>query len=103
MFSTRSIRHSFLIQLIFALASLIFIFSSLLYFYIQNSIFEEKRMVLHEYAQNIAHNESLFDAENVPPDRFFGLEVEIIHLKQAEIPIDFYESSEGKQDRKSVV
>ena len=96
MFSTRSIRHSFLIQLIFASATLIFIFSFLLYFYIQNSIFEEKRMVLHEYAQNIAHNESLFDAENVPPDRFFGLEVEIINLKQAEIPIDFYESSNGK-------
>jgi len=96
MFSTRSIRHSFLIQLIFASATLIFIFSFLLYFYIQNSIFEEKRMVLHEYAQNIAHNESLFDAENVPPDRFFGLEVEVINLKQAEIPIDFYESSNGK-------
>ena len=45
MFSQRSIRQRFLIQLIVASASLIFIFSSLLYFYIEKSIIDEKYQV----------------------------------------------------------
>ena len=96
MFSTRSIRQSFLIQLVFASVTLIIIFSSLLYFYIENSIFEEKRSTLQEYAVNIINNKSLFNSENIPPEKFLGLNLEIIYLKQAEIPVDFYESSRGQ-------
>mgnify|MGYP002713108690 CR=1 FL=1 len=96
MFSTHSIRRSFLIQLLLASSSLIFIFSSLLYFYIESSIFEEKHNSLLKYAKHISHNESLFESDNVPPDRFLGLEVEVVYLKQQEIPVNLYESSEGE-------
>jgi len=93
MFSKRSIRRSFLIQLIFASASLIFIFSSLLYFYIENSIFEEKHKSLLDYAQHIVHNESMFDADNAQPEKFLGLDVEVIYLKQSHINVNLYETT----------
>ena len=55
MLKKRSIRRNFLIQLIIASASLIFIFSSFLYLYIENSIYDEKHQELVQYAKNIAN------------------------------------------------
>ena len=95
MFSKRSIRRSFLIQLIFASASLIFIFSSLLYFYIENSILEDKNNVLLEHAKHIAHNESVFDTDSSQPEKYLGIEVEIIHLNQSKIGINIYETTKN--------
>ncbi|MCF6309134.1 MAG: HAMP domain-containing histidine kinase [Sulfurimonas sp.] len=97
MFSKRSIRQSFLIQLIFASASLIFIFSSILYFYIERSIFEEKHQELLNYAKNIAHDESLYGTDMPSPDIYLGLNVEVIQLKKIHSGEDLYETTKGKK------
>ena len=97
MFSKSSIRQSFLIQLIFASASLIFIFSSLLYFYIQSSIIEEKHQELLNYAKNVASNESIYGAEMPTPEAYLGLSIEIVHLKKAHLDIDLYEMTKNKK------
>ena len=96
MFSKRSIRRNFLIQLLLASASLIFIFSSFLYFYIKTSILDEKYAELKAFGKNIAHNESMFETENIPPERFLGLSVEIVYLNKNEIGINMYETTRGK-------
>lgn len=96
MFTKRSIRRSFLIQLIFASASLIFIFSSFLYLYIENSVYYEKHQELIQYAKNIANNQSLVKVDPDTPDTVLGIEVEIIHLKKLNQNIDLYESTKKK-------
>ncbi|MDA3907911.1 MAG: HAMP domain-containing sensor histidine kinase [Sulfurimonas sp.] len=93
MFSKKSIRRNFLIQLIFASASLIFIFSSFLYLYIENSIYDEKHQELIQYAKNIATNQSLVKIDPDSPDAVLGIDVEIIHIKKLNQNIDLYESS----------
>lgn len=82
MFLKKSIRRSFLIQLFFASASLIFIFSSILYIYIEKSIYDEKRAELVQFAKNIANNQSIFQMDSITPDTFLGLNVEIIKLNK---------------------
>ena len=93
MFSKKSIRRSFLIQLIVASASLIFIFSSFLYLYIENSIYDEKHQELIQYAKNIATNQSLIQIDPDSPDTVLGIDVEIIQIKKLNQDIDLYESS----------
>ena len=93
MFSKRSIRRNFLFQLLFASASLIFIFSSMLYFYIEKSIYDEKRQELIQYAKNISNNQSVTHKNNMPSDMFTSLNVEIIYLKKPHVEEDLYEST----------
>ncbi len=97
MFSKRSIRINFLFQLIFASMSLIFIFSSFLYLYIENSIYDEKREELQQYAINIANNQSLFHVDSETPDALLGIEVEVIQIKRINQDIDLYESTKDNQ------
>ncbi|MCX6051303.1 MAG: HAMP domain-containing sensor histidine kinase [Campylobacterales bacterium] len=97
MFSKRSIRRNFLIQLIFSSASLIVIFSSFLYLYIENSIYDEKRLELIQYAKNIANNKSIMQMDDTSPDFFLALNVEIISLKKPHLDVDLYENKVGKQ------
>ena len=80
MFSTQSIRSKFLIQLIFASASLMIIFSFILYFYIEKSIYDERVGVLVHYAENIINNKSIIEDDSLQDT--FGLSIDIIHLKQ---------------------
>ncbi len=94
MFSTRSIRQSFIIQLIFASASLIFIFSSILYFYIERSILDEKSQELINFAKNIAQEKSLYGSTPATVDSF-GLNVEVIQLKSLHTDIESYETTKG--------
>lgn len=89
MFSKRSIRTNFLIQLIIASASLIFIFSSILYFYIEKSIYDDKRQELLKYAKNIANDKAIINNIN-EPEVYLGLEIEIIHLKKTQGDVDIY-------------
>ncbi|EDZ61553.1 signal transduction histidine kinase [Sulfurimonas gotlandica GD1] len=96
MFTKRSIRRNFLIQLIFASASLIFIFSSFLYLYIENSIYDEKHQELIQYAKNIANNQSLVQIDPDTPDTVLGIDVEIIHIKKLNQDIDLYESTKKR-------
>lgn len=96
MFSKKSIRKSFLIQLIFSSASLILIFSSLLYFYIEKSIYDEKREELTIYAKNIAENKFVFQLDEAISDNFFSLNIEIINLKNANSDVQVYENTEDQ-------
>ncbi len=97
MFSKRSIRRNFLIQLIFASALLILIFSSFLYFYIEKSIYDEKRHELIQYAKNIANNKSIMQIDSSSPDFYLALNIEIIYLKKSHVDVDLYENSIDKQ------
>lgn len=103
MFSKRSIRESFLIQLIFASATLILIFSSLLYIYIEKSILNEKYEELVAYAKNIASNESVYGADIVAPETYLGLIVEVINLKEFHSDIDFYEITKNERTFLTIV
>ena len=96
MFTKISIRRNFLIQLIFASASLIFIFSSFLYFYIENSIYDEKRQELLQYSKNIANNKSIVQMEinTGPVDPFLSLDIEVIFLQQQNTDVDLYETTD---------
>ena len=90
MFSTRSIRKNFLIQLLIASASLIIIFSSLLYFFIEQSIYEEKYKELLHYAQNISNNEEIYSNTT---DSLPGLNIEIIYLEKATKDTSMYQTT----------
>ncbi|MFA5233974.1 MAG: HAMP domain-containing sensor histidine kinase [Sulfurimonas sp.] len=92
MFSKRSIRLSFLIQLIFASSSLILIFSYILYFYIEKSIVDEKYQELLVYAKNVVSNQSIYGTEVPEPEVYLGLSIEIMYLNLKDLDIDFYET-----------
>lgn len=93
MFSKRSIRKNFLIQLLIASASLILIFSSVLYFFIEKSIYEEKYQELILYAKNISNNKEVFSSTE---DAILGLNIEIIHLAKASTEMSMYEKTQKK-------
>jgi len=98
MFPKRSIRKSFLIQLLFSSASLILIFSSFLYFYIEKSIYDEKRLELLQYAKNISNNRSITQVDDyLIPDGILSLNVEIVYLKSKPLEVDLYESTINSQ------
>ncbi len=90
MFSKRSIRRDFLIQLLIASATLIVIFSSILYFFIEQSIYEEKHQELIIYAQNISNDQEVFSNN---ADAIFGLTIEVIHLKKTHREVNIYQST----------
>ncbi|WP_321778751.1 HAMP domain-containing sensor histidine kinase [Sulfurimonas sp.] len=93
MLTKKSIRRNFLFQLIIASASLIFIFSSFLYYYIENSIYDEKHQELLELAKNITTNQSLLHVDADSSDALLGIEIEIIQIKKLNLDIDLYESN----------
>lgn len=94
MLSKRSIRTQFLIQLIVASAALLLIFSSFLYLYIQESIYDEKRTELLKVARNVCAYESLLDNEQSNADALLGVSIEMIGAKEAEELEDVYEFRE---------
>jgi two-component system, OmpR family, sensor kinase len=92
----QSIRKNFLFQLLISSASLILIFSSLLYFYIEKSIYDEKKDELIHYAQNISNYKAVYDFGELP-DNFLSLNIEVISLVSETEHIDVYEkTSENK-------
>jgi two-component system, OmpR family, sensor kinase len=97
MFSQRSIRQSFLIQLIIASSSLILIFSSILYFYIEKSIIDEKHLELSEYAKNAASDESIYGSDIPTPEEYLGLTIEIMYLNTEHLTLDFYETTKNNK------
>lgn len=94
MFTNKSIRSNFLIQLIFSSAILIFIFSSLLYFYIERSIYDEKHQELLLHAQNIVEHKSVHNLDEGNSDTLLSLSVETILLKNPDTQSSIYESSQ---------
>ncbi|MDD5203004.1 MAG: HAMP domain-containing sensor histidine kinase [Sulfurimonas sp.] len=95
MFSPRSIRNRFLIQLIFSSALLILLFSSALYFFITTSIYEEKQQELLQYAKNISNNTAIMQNDGMYPENILSLSIEIIYLKNAETGIEVYEKTQN--------
>jgi len=93
MFSKQSIRKNFLIQIIISTVTLIFIFSSMLYFFIEKSIYDEKHQELIKYAQNIANSQSLFQQDETFSENFFSLNIEIIYLKNKDVDVAEYEKT----------
>lgn len=93
MFSKRSIRRRFLFQLIVASAALVLLFSSFLYFYIKQSIYDEKQLELITAAQNICTYKSLIEAQQNGSDLLLGLNVELITLPNRAETLEFYETA----------
>lgn len=91
MLSKRSIRTQFIIQLIIASATLIVLFSSILFLYIEKSIYDDKRTELFHYAENISTYRSLAEAEEDSADNLLGLYVEMLTLKKEKDHQKIYE------------
>ena len=94
MLSQRSIRTQFLIQLIVASAALLLIFSSFLYLYIQESIYDEKRTELLKLAKNVCDFESLFGNEPTGTDTLLEVSIEMIGAAEAAKLDTFFETRE---------
>lgn len=94
MFSKRSIRRRFLIQLIVASAALVLLFSSFLYLFIKQSIYDEKQAELISAAQNICTSNSLIAAQQNGSDLLSGLNIELVTLQKEENLLEFYETSQ---------
>ncbi|MDX9813141.1 MAG: HAMP domain-containing sensor histidine kinase [Sulfurimonas sp.] len=93
MFSKRSIRASFLKQLILSSAILVFIFSLSLYFFIERSILNDRYQELLTYATNIVENRSLYDSSIASSEHYLEVKVEVVKLKVKNENIDFYETT----------
>jgi len=88
-----SIRKNFLVQLIVSSVSLILIFSSVLYLFIEKSIYTDKHQELLQYAKNISSYKSVFKQDEGLVGNFFSLNVEIIYLKKNNVDISEYEKT----------
>lgn len=97
MFSQRSIRSRFLVQLIIATVALMIIFSSILYLFIQASIYDEKRNELVGIAENICSYKSLVDAQESSNDTMLGLTIELVNAAPKQGQIDLYETESKTQ------
>lgn len=86
-----------MIQLIFASASLIIIFSSFLYLYIENSIYEEKHQELLRYAKNIANNRAISHLDSPQAESITPVSVEVVYLKKQYSDVNLYETSQGEE------
>ena len=93
MFSKRSIRRRFLFQLIVASAALVLLFSSFLYLFIKQSIYDEKQAELIVFAENISSYRSLLSAQQNNTEAMMGLSVELITLNPDEEHLEFYETT----------
>ena len=85
MFSKRSIRRRFLIQLIVASAALVVLFSSFLYLFIKQSIYDEKQAELVTKAQNISASKSITSLQQQTSDQSSGLTVDLITLQKKKL------------------
>ena len=95
MFSDRSIRSRFLVQLIIASVALMITFSSILYLFIQSSIYDEKRIEMVIFAENIVSYKSLSNAQENSSDSLLGLTVELVQLKPSQKQAELIESTKN--------
>jgi two-component system OmpR family sensor kinase len=92
MFSKRSIRRRFLVQLIVASAALVVLFSSFLYLFIKQSIYDEKQSELITKAQNISASKSISALQQTTSDQSSELTVDLITLEKSEASLEFFET-----------
>lgn len=92
--SQKSIRSRFLIQLIVASAALIFIFSSILYLFIQQSVYDDKREELLHIAKNVCAYESIQTVKD-GSSSVLGLNIEMLTRPGADGSIELVENEGG--------
>lgn len=97
MFSKRSIRRRFLFQLIVASAALVVLFSSFLYLFIKQSIYDEKQTELITRAQNISTSKSLTTLQQRDADPLSELKIDLITLQEHEGSLEFSEITNKDQ------
>jgi len=73
------------------------IFSSILYLFIQSSIYDEKRNELLGIAENICSYKSLVDAQESSSDALLGLTIELVIYTPEQDQIEFYELEKDVQ------
>jgi len=93
MFSKRSIRRRFLVQLIVASAALVILFSSFLYLFIKQSIYDEKKSELITKAQNISASKSISALQQTASDQSSGLTIDLVTLEKSEASLEFFETT----------
>ena len=93
-----SIRKRFFIQLFIASLTLIFIFTSFTYLYIQNSILDEKKTELLQIAQNIASYQALYNAQASNSNTLSDISITLVHLKHQLESFDVYQSTIDNQN-----
>ncbi|KIM11021.1 MAG: histidine kinase [Sulfuricurvum sp. PC08-66] len=81
MLSKRSIRSRFILQILVASAGLLIIFSSILYVYIQQSIFDEKRRELIHLAQNVVMHTAI-DQPQQFPNETLGVTIDLVTIQE---------------------
>ncbi len=72
-------------------------FSSILYLFIQSSIYDEKRVEMTTFAENICSYKSLVDAQENNSDDLLGLTVELIKRNAPQEQIEMTEITKGTQ------
>lgn len=97
MFSARSIRNQFLFQLIVASAALIIIFSSILYIYIQSSIYDDKRAEMMQFAKNVTTYQSLSSPIQNQTDALLGLSLEMVFYDEGAFEPRLFEDEQNGQ------
>jgi two-component system OmpR family sensor kinase len=100
--SEKSIRRQFLIQLLVASAALIFIFSSILYLFIQQSIYDDKKKELLRIAKNVCAYESL-EIVKEGSDSILGLNIEMLTIANQENNIDLIETAANNKTFLSLI
>ncbi len=98
MLSQQSIRKNFLIQLFISSVSLISIFSSMLYLFIENSILDEKSLELRHYAKNIVEDKSLYQQGELATGNARSLKIEVVNIDNTNIKISSYETTVNKHN-----
>lgn len=93
-FSQRSIRNQFLFQLIVASVVLIAIFSSILYIYIHQSIIDEKRAEMVQFAENVTSYRALASTMQNSTDALLGLSLEIVRYEEGEFEQKLFEANQ---------
>ena len=97
MLSQHSIRKNFLIQLLLSSISLILIFSSVLYFFIEKSILDDKSLELEHYAKNITDYKSIYQQEELKRGNLLSLKIEVLNIQNPNIKMANYETTIGKE------
>jgi len=98
----KSIRSRFLIQLLVASAALIFIFSSILYLFIQQSIYEDKKNELLHVAKHVVAYESVQPVLD-GTDGILGLSIEMHTSSDFDGSIDLFETTESNKVSLSLI
>jgi len=98
----KSIRRQFLIQLLVASAALIFIFSSILYLFIQQSIYDDKKAGLLHVAKHVVSYESVQSVID-ETDISLGLNIEMFTDPLSDGSIDLIETIKSQKSYLSLI